>query len=135
MLGWVIKALKESHTDEIKHRMAALQAQCDKLARRLDAVYVDKLDGKIDEDFFNRKTSEWKKELNGAQRKMENHRNASWSYIEEGVKLLEVAQRAVILYEKQTDQEKRRVINFLCSNSIWKDGRLHPNYSNRLIFL
>jgi hypothetical protein len=44
------------------------------------------------------------------------------------VKLLELAQRAVILYEKQTVGEKRRIINFVCSNSLWKDGRLQPNY-------
>jgi site-specific DNA recombinase len=42
--------------------------------------------------------------------------------------LLELAQRAVILYEKQNMQEKRRIINFVCSNSEWKDGRLLPNY-------
>ena len=44
------------------------------------------------------------------------------------MKLLELAQRAVMLYEKQNGQKKRQLINFLCSNSIWKDGRLQPNY-------
>jgi site-specific DNA recombinase len=48
--------------------------------------------------------------------------------MDEGVKLLELAQRAVTLYEKQNMREKRRIINFVCSNSPWKDGRLLPNY-------
>jgi site-specific DNA recombinase len=25
-------------------------------------------------------------------------------------------------------KEKRRILNFVLSNSIWKDGRLYPNY-------
>jgi hypothetical protein len=24
--------------------------------------------------------------------------------------------------------EKRQILNFMCSNVVWKDGRLHPNY-------
>ena len=131
VLGWVIAALKESHADEMKFHadcMETLQNKYSKLARRLDALYEDKLDGNIDQDFFSRKSGEWKKELNAIQQKMERHQSAGWSYIDEGVKLLELAQRAVVLYEKQTDQEKRRVINFLCSNSFWKDGKLVPNY-------
>jgi hypothetical protein len=41
---------------------------------------------------------------------------------------VELSQRAVILYEKQTAQGKLRIINFVCSNSTWKDGKLVPNY-------
>jgi len=48
--------------------------------------------------------------------------------LDEEVKLLELAQRAVQLFEKQDMQEKRWILNFVFSNSIWKDGRLHPTY-------
>jgi hypothetical protein len=34
----------------------------------------------------------------------------------------------VKLYESQEMNEKRRLIDFVCSNSVWKDGRLIPNY-------
>ena len=46
----------------------------------------------------------------------------------EGIKLLELSQKAVKLYEKQPMHEKRRILNFVCSNSVWKDGRLQPVY-------
>lgn len=127
VLDWVVSALKESHEDEIKYhseQVSALQRRCEKLQRRLDAMYDDKLDGKIDQEFYNRKSSAWKKEQDGIMRKIANHQGANRAYLDEGVKLLELAQRAVILYEKQTEHEKRRIINFVCSNSIWKDGRL-----------
>ncbi len=35
---------------------------------------------------------------------------------------------AVIFYEKQNPHEKRPLLNFVLSNSIWKDGKLIPNY-------
>ena len=69
-----------------------------------------------------------KKEQDEIIGKLEQHQNANRSYLDEGVKLLELAQHAVILYKKQTEQEKHRITNFVCSNSIWKGGQLHPNY-------
>ena len=131
VLGWVVAALKESHADEIEYHselMSALQRQYDKLQHRLDTMYDDKLDGTIDQEFYDRKSSAWEKEQDDIMCKIANHQAANRTYLDEGVKLLELAQRAVILYEKQTEQEKRRIINFVCSNSTWKDGRLQPSY-------
>ena len=44
--------------------------------------------------------------------------------MEIGVTLLELASRAHELYLKQPPREKRRLLNFLVSNSSWKDGML-----------
>ncbi len=131
VMGWIIAALKESHADTKQYhadRMATLLAQYEKLERRLDAMYEDKLDGRIDQNFYDRKSSAWKNEQDDILQKIEKLQTANRSYLDEGVKLLELAQRAVILYENQTEQEKRRIINFVCSNSSWKDGRLYANY-------
>jgi len=40
----------------------------------------------------------------------------------------ELAQKAVVLYEKQDRREKRRLLDVVCSNSQWRDGRLLPTY-------
>jgi site-specific DNA recombinase len=131
VLEWVVSALKESHADEMKYndeQTATLRAHYEKLQRRVDVMYEDKLDGSIDQDFYERKSVVWKKEQDVIAHKIESHQSAGRSYLDEGVKLLELMQKAVILYEKQNTKEKRRILNFLCSNSTWKDGRLHPNY-------
>jgi site-specific DNA recombinase len=131
VLSWVIKALKESHADETKYhnvQMASLQAHYQKLQSRLDAMYEDKLDGSIDQAFYDRKSTAWQKEQDDILREIERHQGANRSYLDDGVKLLELAQQAVILYEKQPVREKRKIINFVCSNSLWKDGKLIPNY-------
>ena len=98
----------------------------------LGLMYEDKLDGKIDQEFFDLKSSEWK-EQDEISSKIERHQGADRSYLDEGVKVLELAQRAAILYEKQPGQEKRRILNFVCSNSIWKDGAHSQTTDNRSI--
>ena len=46
------------------------------------------------------------------------------TYLEEGVRLLELAQRAHRLFQKQEPREKRRLLNFLPSNCSWKGGEV-----------
>jgi site-specific DNA recombinase len=48
--------------------------------------------------------------------------------LEDGVRLLELAQKAASLYEKQEMREKRRILDFLFSNCLWKNGALIPHY-------
>ena len=114
-----------SHHDEM---IAKLQKEYQKLQDRIDAMYVDKLDGNVFQEFFDRKNGDWRTEQAEILRKIEKHQNANCSYLEEGVRLLELAQKAASLYEKQEMKEKRRILDFLFSNCLWKDGVLIPNY-------
>jgi hypothetical protein len=74
-------------------------------------MYEDKLYGVITKNYYDRKSLEWKREPEDILRKTEGHQGASRAYMDEGIKLLELTQHAVILYEKQSDQEKRQIIN------------------------
>jgi site-specific DNA recombinase len=134
-LSWIVTALKRSHKDEKRYHdgiIATLQKQYGRLQDRLDAMYIDKLDGRIVPEFFDRKSEEWRKEQADILRKIEKHQNANHAYLEGGGRILEQAQHAVILYEKQEMVEKRRLLNFVSSNSSWKDGRLTPVYRKPL---
>jgi site-specific DNA recombinase len=131
VLDWVVTALKESHCDEKRYHdemIGKLQKEYQRLQDRIDAMYVDKLDGKIPHEFFERKNSDWRTEQAEILRKIEKHQNANSSYLEEGVQLLELTQKAASLYEKQEMKEKRRILDFLFSNCLWKDGALIANY-------
>jgi hypothetical protein len=61
VLAWVSQALRDSHHDERKFHDEAigrLQREHRRIQDRIDAMYMDKLDGRIDGDFFNRKAGE-----------------------------------------------------------------------------
>ena len=108
---WMITALRESHKDEKQHHdkaIARLQAEYRKVQDRIDAMYVDKLDGQIDAAFFDRKSTEWRADQDRTLRDIENHQGANRNYIDEGVQLLRLVQRAPQLFERQEPAEKRR---------------------------
>jgi DNA invertase Pin-like site-specific DNA recombinase len=127
ILGWVKEALLQSHGDEKRFHEEAigrLRTEYDRLQHRVDAMYVDKLDGRIDQDFFDQKSTEWRVEQTRLLRAIEEHQVADQDYLTEGVQLLELAGRAYELFRKQKPREQRRLLDFLVSNCIWKDQQL-----------
>lgn len=131
VMDWIVNALRESHQDEKAFHDEAigrLQAEYRRLQDRIDAMYVDKLDGRIDNGFFDRKSAEWRTEQDRLLRDVATHQSANRTYIEEGVQLLRLADRAHTLFERQEPVEKRRLLNSLLSNCVWKDGVLTAEY-------
>jgi site-specific DNA recombinase len=61
-------------------------------------------------------------------RNIETHSTANQHYIEEGIKLLQLARRAHELFENQPANEKRKLLDFVLSNSVWKNGKLLAEY-------
>lgn len=131
LLDWVVTALKASHADEKRHHtemITELQREHQKLQKRLDSIYDDKLDGNITQEFYNEKTVNWRREQKDILKKIESHQNADENYIEEGVRILELANRAYDLYQHQPLENTRTLLDYVYSNSIWMDGKLIANY-------
>jgi site-specific DNA recombinase len=127
VLEWVRDALHESHADERREHEAAIErfrAEYDRLQNRIHAAYVDKLDGSIDAAFFEKMSAGWRVEHDRCLRDIECHQSADQSYLEDGVRLFELAQNAQRLFAKQDAREKRRLLNFLVSNCSWQHGEL-----------
>ncbi len=131
ILDWIVAALRESHVDEKAFHdeaIARLQAEYRRLQNRIDAMYLDKLDGRIDTAFVDSKSAEWRTGQDRLLRDVATHQAANQTYIEEGVQLLELAHRAHDLFERQEPAQKRRLLNFLLSNCVWKGGVLTAEY-------
>jgi hypothetical protein len=90
-------------------------------------MYLDKLDGRIDAPFFDRKAADWRREQDGILRAIQVHQDADQSYIEDGIQLLELASDAHQLFLEQEPKEKRRLLEFMVSNASWKEGELSVN--------
>lgn len=131
ILAWVTTALRASHAEESAFReesIARLRADSETLQRRIDQMYLDKLDGLIDAEFFERKSQEWREQQGRAQRAIQAHQSADQGYLEQGAKLLELAQQAGSLFRKQEPREQRQLLNFLFSKCSWREGRLSAEY-------
>ena len=62
------------------------------------------------------------------RRTVTEHEGANQSYLEDGVRLLDLSRRAHELFAKQPAGEKRKMLDLLLSNSSWKDGELTVTY-------
>ncbi|MGD8207442.1 MAG: DUF3387 domain-containing protein [Thiohalocapsa sp.] len=113
--------------DEEPRRAAEEGFDEDELAL-FDLLKKDKLDGRIDTDFFDRKAAEWREEQGKCLALIREHQDANQTYLDEGIRLLELAQKAGALFREQSPAEKRRLLGFVLSNCAWKDGQLTAAY-------
>jgi site-specific DNA recombinase len=124
----VREALRESHADQKhEHEVAVerLKTEYDRLEKRIQAMYVDKLDGRVDSVFFGRMSVEWRAEQDRCLTEISGHQSAEQSYFEEGVRILELARNARRLFEKQEPREKRRLLQFVVSKLHLEGGAAH----------
>jgi site-specific DNA recombinase len=111
---------RREHEEAIKR----FQSEHKRLQDRINAMYVDKLDGLVDVAFFEKMSNQWRDEQNRCLREIERHQEADKSYMDEGVQLLELARKAQTLFDRQEPREKRRPLDFLLSNCTWEDGEV-----------
>ena len=62
------------------------------------AAYVDNLDGTINAAFFEKMLEEWRAEQERCLWHIERHQGADQSYLEEGMRLIELAQNGPVAF-------------------------------------
>jgi site-specific DNA recombinase len=124
VLEWVREVFHASHADQSRDHQEAierLRTEHKRLGDRINAMYVDKLDGRVDLAFFDRMSAEGREEQNRCRREIERHEVAEQSYMGEDVQILELARNAQRRFERQQPRENRRLLNFIQSNCSWED--------------
>jgi site-specific DNA recombinase len=105
-----------------KEQLKALQDSYDELQARIDAMYLDKLGGKITEKFWENMNGESRAEQPKIQDRILDHQNSDLRYKEHGNAILKLSRMAYSRYLKQNQVEKRRLLNILLLKSSLKDG-------------
>ena len=130
-MAWLAEALRRRQADDRAYTEEAikrLQVDHTRIAHRLEAMYVDKLDGRVEADFYDRKVAEWRRAMDTVQAAIDERHATARTYLPEGVRLLELARRAPDLFDTQPPREKRRLLNFVVSNCTWKNGNLSATW-------
>jgi DNA invertase Pin-like site-specific DNA recombinase len=129
--GWVAIALRQSHADQMRFREAEikkLNAEHERIQKALDTLYDDRIERRIDLAFFERKSQQWRDEQSAIRWDIERHQTATESFMDAGVRIIELSQKLHSMFLKQPAHEKRRLLDFVVSNCSWKDGRLTPTF-------
>jgi site-specific DNA recombinase len=81
-----------------RHQGERLAQRLSQVHRRMDQAYQDKLDGKISEEFWMRKSGEWQAEENQIQTSMQGLKTVRLERLLDAAKILELANKAYFLY-------------------------------------
>jgi site-specific DNA recombinase len=123
----ILHGLRDSMKDKIAYHndlIQQLEKQIHTLQRRIDQAYLDKLDGIITEDFWKTHSRKWLEEKELLTIKLLATQRADTHYLESANIILELAKRAVELFQSRPAEQKRRMIDLLVSNCSYKDEKL-----------
>ncbi len=115
----IVASLKRSYSDKNNFRdeeTANLRSKIDTLKARMGQAYLDKLDGKINETFWRKHTTQWQEEIDMYDNRLTALSKAEIPYYENGRRILELAQHAPELYQRATNEEKRKLLKLVLSN-------------------
>jgi site-specific DNA recombinase len=88
----------------------------------------DKLDGKIPEDFWERKMSEWRAEEQQIEIALMEPNDSYADRVLSARRILELANKAYFLYVKQPPTEKAKLLKMVLSNCAIDAVSIYPTY-------
>lgn len=128
---WMISAIKKNQqetTTDQETDLGHLKTERQRLDHRLEQMYLDKLDGKVSEEFWREKSDQWTQEKKQILAKIEGSSKPDAKVYLEGFRLLELASRAYDLYKRQDPAGKNKFLKILLSNSTLEGGSVRPAY-------
>ena len=111
-------------TKSVDEQKMALELQITKLENRSDRLYEDYVDDKIDEIFYERKSSEYKESIIKLKTQLSAFETSSDDRIKSVSYLLELSKNAHKLFKSGDYNEKRKIVKMLLSNLELKDKQL-----------
>ena len=105
-----------------------LNQRLSQIRQRLDQAYLDKLDGKIDESFWDRKSVEWRGEEQQVLMALEGLEQATnGDKLLDAARIFELANKAYFLYVKQNPREEDELLKKCFRTALSKAQVFHPH--------
>jgi site-specific DNA recombinase len=133
-----VSALRDSRHDikaDLDARMEAARARYDRAGRLIDRAYEDKLEGRIEDDFFFRKRAEWEADRAAALEDMERLSNVDRADVDLGIALLELGKQAYDRYIRLEHDQQRALLDLVFLNSTLTGGALEVTWREPFSFL
>lgn len=108
----IMQGLKESFGDKIAYHndcIAQIEKQIKTLQKRIDQAYLDKLDNKISEEFWQEQTGKWIVEKENLTVSLLSHQQADRNYLENANLVIELAQKAAFCSNSKMRNKKENL--------------------------
>jgi hypothetical protein len=119
---------KDREQEVRQQKIDRLQQRLTMLRRRLDQAYIDKLDGHITNEFWDAKSAEWREEERNLLATIAELDHARPNRLLDGVRILELANKAYSLYLRQDSAEKAKLLKIVLSNCAIDAASAYPTY-------
>ena len=110
-----------AHRERLEQRLVNVH-------RRMDQAYADKLDGKIPEDFWQRKMAEWREEEQQIQNTIAGLKDNNSERVPTVERCLELANKAYFLYLTRKPAEQAQLLKMVLLNCSTDGVSLTPTY-------
>ena len=127
LLTWLQHVIIQTEQDDRttrEHITRRLQADYDRLQQRLDAMYLDKLDGRITTAFYDEKARAWRNEQERVQQSIAEQTAGRAAAMTTGLHFIEETSHLCRLFEQQPPAEQRKLLTLIIKEATWRDGTL-----------
>ena len=122
-----VEAVKEMNSMNMEYTNNSVDQITKKLKtieRRINTLYEDKIDGVITQEFWEEKNRAWSKEKNKLQIQLQSISKTNDTFREGSNLLLNILKDLPQLYLQGNKIEKKKILNLLGSNFVYKDKEL-----------
>jgi site-specific DNA recombinase len=119
---------QEQAQNVITAQRNALQPRLSAVRRRIDQAYQDKLDGKIPEEFWERKMAEWTREERSIQDALARLDQPTNDRLLTAQRTLELANKAYSLYLARNPGEQAQLLRMVLLNCAIDGTTVQPTY-------
>lgn len=134
-LEWIKEALKESLKDETEFHNEQVEettARIHKLEEKLKQMYLDKLDGNIDNELWKEFKNSIQMDIGAIRINQHKHTRANVSYMDYGVNILEACRKARLISSKlkkyKNLEEISEFLKEILDEITLKDGKISYKY-------
>jgi site-specific DNA recombinase len=127
ILEWLGDAVLKSDQTEQAARaetIKKLQGRYDQIEARIGTMYMDKLDERITQEFFDKQAAMLRREQDGLLRKIQDIQKATPAPVDQAIDMLRLTSRASELFLQQSAAEQRRLLKVVVEKAAWQDGGL-----------
>ena len=134
----ILKTLRACHKDEVgqnERAISQLSKRKTEILNKIDRAYEDKLDGRIDPEFWETKNAKWRMEIAEIESQIKTFSEPNVNWYEDGIKIIELTKRLYPLWLVQDSTEKRKMVQILLSNLTLDGANLHHNWRKPFNYL
>ncbi|MFM2125212.1 MAG: hypothetical protein RL328_1663, partial [Acidobacteriota bacterium] len=126
ILKWIGQELDRSthHDERVRQRtIKAWSDESERLQSRLDAMYDDKLDGRITPEQYDRKAKDTRSRQEMLRAKIQEHQSQT-ADLRAGLNMVRLTSVACREFQRQSAREKQKLLVLIVKVAAWKDGHL-----------